>query len=124
MSPRDFFHEKHIVLVDDEEISLNVSCYLLESLGADLTTFSDPLEAIEYCRKWHADIDILLLDVVMPMLSGLEFARQLRTLNLGLPIIGLSANNSDIDRQECLTHGMTALLTKPLRASDLVALLS
>lgn len=119
---RVFFHDKHIVVVDDEDISLNVSGYLLESLGADVTTFSDSHEAYAFCSRWHRDIDILLLDLIMPSLSGLEFAQRLRVLNPELPIIGLSANNTESDKFECLAHGMTALITKPLRAAELSAL--
>lgn len=119
---RAFFDNKHIVIVDDEDISLNVSSYLLESLGADVTGFSDPQEAYVFCCRWHRDIDILLLDVIMPTLNGLELAERIHKINPALPIIGLSANNTDADKDECLANGMTALLNKPLRATDLSAL--
>ncbi len=69
--------------------------------------------------------DVVLMDVQMPEMDGITATRNLRAQGFStIPIIALTANNRESDRQECRAVGMSDFLTKPIRYEDLHACLS
>lgn len=69
----------NIVLVDDDENYLEMTKMYLEDNGMKITTFSNPVEALEVCKK--SRVDIVLLDYFMPQMTGEEFVKKLREVN-------------------------------------------
>ena len=69
----------NIALVDDDENYLEMTKMYLEDNGMKITTFSNPVEALEVCKK--ARVDIVLLDYFMPQMTGEEFVKKLREVN-------------------------------------------
>ena len=69
----------NILLVDDDENYLEMTKMYLEDNGMKITTYSNPIEALEVCKK--NKIDIVLLDYFMPQMTGEEFVKDLRTVN-------------------------------------------
>ena len=68
----------------------------------------------------HGEFDVVLLDVQMPVMDGIEACRQLRLLKPGgLPIVALTANALERERERCLEAGMDAFLTKPTTVTQL-----
>ena len=112
-----------ILVVDDDEICREVSRELLQEVGlhADLATGGG--EAIAMVQRVH--YDLILMDMQMAEISGLDATRAIRTLpDYGtVPIIAMTANAFDDDRRSCLESGMTDFLPKPVVPDDLYACL-
>jgi signal transduction histidine kinase/DNA-binding NarL/FixJ family response regulator len=113
----------NILLVEDDEITRKVSTLLLKRSGQERIDLAENgLQAIEKLRK--STYDIVLMDMQMPEMDGLEATRRIRQPNSGVltpqvPIIAMTANSLDADRDECLSAGMNAFLSKPLDAGEL-----
>lgn len=107
-----------IMIVDDEIGILNFLKSKLKTGGYNVITASDGLEAID---KVHAHMpDLIVLDLVMPRMSGLTFLKELRLFSK-VPVIILSAKDADDDKIEGLRLGADDYLTKPFSPRELVA---
>ncbi|MDO6805287.1 response regulator, partial [Wenyingzhuangia sp. 1_MG-2023] len=90
--------------------------------GASMTCASDGQEAIDMLLDGSDAIDVVLMDIQMPVLGGLEATRLLREkYQVRTPVIGLSANASAQDERISLDAGMDAYLSKPFKLPELVA---
>ncbi|ANK88222.1 MULTISPECIES: response regulator transcription factor [unclassified Rhizobium] len=107
-----------ILVVDDEPHIRDVICFALER--ADLASMAarNGAEAIAAFRR--GNIDLIILDVGMPGMDGLEVCRQIRTTS-GLPILFLSARDEEIDRILGFEIGGDDYVTKPFSPRELVA---
>lgn len=107
-----------ILLVDDNPINQKVAARLLEKAGHSVTLAGNGREAISFLNR--QPFDIILMDVQMPEMDGLEATSAIRKLELGtdrhLPIIALTANTTQADRNRCLEAGMDAYVPKPVQA--------
>ena len=72
----------------------------------------------------EGDLDAALLDQRMPGMDGPAVARMARLAGVGLPLIALTANSSEADRQRCLDAGMDEFLTKPVDPDELAVILA
>ena len=93
----------------------------LNLLGAKVDVANDGLEGIE--KAMSGAFDVVLIDLQMPKMGGVEATRQLRTKGYRQPIIALTAHALIEDRIRCLDVGCTDYLTKPIERKDLVAVL-
>ncbi|WLD57191.1 ATP-binding protein [Salinispirillum sp. LH 10-3-1] len=110
-------HNAHIVAVDDNPINLRVVTALLEKLGATVHGFDNASRAIDYIRQ-HS-VDLILMDIQMPDLDGLQASERLRAQGFSQPIIAFTANVSMRDREACTASGMNDVLVKPVRMEQL-----
>jgi two-component system response regulator MprA len=106
------------IVVDDDTRLLGVIERGLRLHGFDVTTFSDPLEALKYLEAKPADVAVL--DVMMPELDGVSLCRRLRQTHT-LPILMLSARDTVPDRILGLESGADDYLTKPFEVAELAA---
>ena len=79
-------------------------------------------EAIRLYHEHHPDI--ILMDIKMPIMDGLEATREIRKENVNIPIIALTANAFDSDKQKSLDVGCNDYMTKPIIASELLELMN
>jgi two-component system, cell cycle response regulator DivK len=110
----------NILIVDDNEISLRLCRDLLQAYGYETAEATDGPEAIEML---HANRpDLVLLDIQMPNMSGLDVIRSIRNdPNLSsLPVAALTAFGLSNEREACLEAGCDAYLAKPFRLGDLL----
>jgi two-component system sensor histidine kinase/response regulator len=114
--------DRHVLLVEDDALNREVASEQLAALGLRVSQACNGVEAL---RRLHEDpsIDLVLMDVQMPVMDGLETARQLRPLYPELPVIALTANNLSSDRERCLEAGMSDYLAKPVNPRHLEAVL-
>ncbi len=106
------------IVVDDDTRLLGVIERGLRLHGFDVTTFSDPQEALLYMETRAADV--VVLDVMMPDLDGVSLCRRLRQ-TLTIPILMLSARDTVPDRILGLESGADDYLTKPFELAELAA---
>lgn len=113
----------HILLAEDDPVSALVATRLLTKLGLTIRRVASGREALIAIEQ--EPFDLVLMDLQMPDLDGLETTRQIR--NGGrpyrqIPIVALTANVLDDDRQRCLDAGMNGFLTKPLAIAALTTM--
>ncbi len=116
----------HILMAEDNPVNQEVGRAVLERLGCTVVAANDGLEALELWRE--GGIDLILMDCMMPNMDGYESAGRIREEEQRLnrkptPIIALTANALDGDRERCLATGMNDYLAKPFRIEDLQAVL-
>ena len=111
---------RRLLVAEDNEINQLVISDMLTSEGADLTLVSNGREALEAVERAPHDFDLVLMDVQMPEMDGLEATRRLRALAPELPIIGQTAHALNEELEKCLQAGMTDTLTKPIDHEQLV----
>lgn len=107
-----------ILLVEDEESFSDPLSYLLEKEGYEVTVAADGLQAISEFDR--AGADLVLLDLMLPGVSGTEVCRQLRAKST-VPIIMLTAKDSEIDKVVGLELGADDYVTKPYSSRELLA---
>jgi CheY-like chemotaxis protein/HPt (histidine-containing phosphotransfer) domain-containing protein len=105
----------HALVVDDSDVNLEVAKRILEKQGATVATCTDGAAALEYVRTHHQQLDVVLMDVQMPILDGNEAAWRIRA-DLGLrqlPIVALTAGALVGERQRSIEAGMNEFVAKP-----------
>lgn len=117
------FTGKKILLVEDNELNREISKELLCSEGIIVTEAENGLEALNIIKKSkEGDFDLILMDVQMPIMDGYSATKEIRKLSgfcEKLPIIAMTANAFDEDKQKSLNAGMNAHLAKPVKVSTL-----
>jgi CheY-like chemotaxis protein len=113
-----------VLFVEDEPINREIGQDLLAATGLDVVVAENGLVAVN-CYK-QSNFDLVLMDVQMPILDGLDATRQIRALPNGasVPIVALTANVFAADRQKCTDAGMSDFLPKPVDPDALYALLA
>jgi signal transduction histidine kinase/CheY-like chemotaxis protein len=115
-----------ILLAEDNEINQKVAAGLLAKAGHQVEVANNGLEALAALRRPDADFDVILMDMHMPELDGIEATRQIRQMDgqvSRIPVIALTAAGTVSDIQTCLDAGMNSFLVKPFRMERLAGVL-
>ena len=114
---------RKILLVEDNQVNQTVIEAMLSSLGYEVSMVSDGAQAIHFANTER--FAAILMDCRLPIINGYEATRQIRQLPgcMTLPIIALTANALQGDRETCLQAGMNDYLAKPFKRADLEQIL-
>jgi CheY-like chemotaxis protein len=115
---------ERILLAEDNTVNQKVALHMLARLGYRADVAANGLEVLDAVRR--QPYDIILMDLQMPEMDGLEAARRIRTLAPAGSrpwIVALTANAMQGDRELCLAAGMDDYISKPIRQADLAAAL-
>ena len=108
----------HILAVDDEQDIREIVRILLESKGYSVDCAANGAEAIGYVKA-HPEVDLIILDIMMPGLSGVEACREIRRFSAA-PILFLTAKTMESDKDEAYTSGGDDYLGKPFSQAELL----
>ncbi len=115
----------NVLVAEDNKVNQMVARKLLEKLGCGFELAVDGAIAIELLEK--APFDLILMDIMMPVMDGIEATQLIRASNKGysqIPIIAYTASVSEEDREKCLSAGMNEFLSKPASVEKLADVLS
>jgi len=110
---------EHILVVEDEEKIARVIQLELEYEGYESDTAKTGIEALEKFRD--GEWDLILLDVMLPEITGMEVLRRIRSQNSAIPVILLTARDSVVDKVNGLDQGANDYITKPFQIEELLA---
>lgn len=111
----------HVLVAEDNPVNQMLARAMLEKLGQSVEVVDNGLLALE--RAETVDYDVILMDLHMPVMGGLEAAAAIRKAKKDIPIIALTAATFKEDRDHSLEAGMNDFLTKPLQMMELQAML-
>lgn len=103
---------KKIVYVEDNKFNIKLIQGLGEKLGYNIKAFEDPKEGLEYCLE--NDVDLILVDYMMPGMNGIDFVKELKKIKPDIPIAMITAINEISLRKEAALNGIDAFLPKPI----------
>jgi len=120
------FHDRTILVAEDNPLNQLVARSILEEFGITVMIAENGIEALEQWRQQH--FDMILMDMHMPEMDGLEATRHIRTEEAetgspSIPIVALTANNQKEDIDSCLDAGMNNFIGKPFKDEQLINLL-
>ena len=116
----------NILLAEDNELNAEIAEFSLERAGMTVTVAHDGSEALELFEKSAiGEYDLILMDVMMPVLDGLEATRRIRACGRAdaktVPILAMTANAFSDDVTDCLAAGMNEHITKPINGDALIS---
>ncbi|EGR2325204.1 response regulator [Vibrio alginolyticus] len=108
-----------LLVVEDTESNQFVIKLILNKLGHNVHIASHGAEALTFLEENEDLIDLILMDVSMPVMDGITATRLIRDKGLRTPIIALTAHALESDRDKCLDAGMDGFISKPVRRQDI-----
>jgi CheY-like chemotaxis protein len=106
-------HGERVLFVDDEESLVFLMTQLLQRLGYQVTGCTSPEEALKMFRSGPRDFDVVVSDLSMPEMSGVDLARELLQIRPGMPILIASGYFGPADNEKVRSLGLPDLLLKP-----------
>jgi PAS domain S-box-containing protein len=120
--PHESAHRLRVLLVEDHPVNQKLATSLLEKWGHEVFLATNGQEAVD--RVASDRFDLILMDVQMPVMGGIEATQRIRLSGNTTPIIAMTANAMEGDREFCLAAGMDDYIAKPVKADALHALLA
>ena len=110
------FTDRTFLIVEDDKVSLKFLDAVLKKTGATVLHTDNGMDAIDICRSFQ-DIDLVLMDIQLPGMNGLETTKQIHSLRRDLPIIAQTANAMTEDRDRCIEVGCVDYISKPINTA-------
>jgi len=116
------FRKLKILIAEDDEISKMLIIILLKEFGKNFLKAKNGFEAVDVCRN-NPDIDLIMMDIKMPDMSGYEATRQIRTFNKNVFIIAQTAYGLSGDKEKALEAGCDEYISKPIVKEELFGII-
>lgn len=111
--------DKRILIVEDDQLSSRFLTTVLRDSKADLLYAKNGIEAVDLVKQ-NGDLDLILMDVQLPGMSGNEAANKIRQFNERIPIIAQTAHAMSEDKDRSINSGCDDYITKPINISLLM----
>ena len=112
-----------ILVVEDSSTNQKIACKMLSTLGYRSIVAEDGQQALDKLQAQRAEISLILMDCRMPVMDGLQATQAIRAQGDDIPIVALTANNTEEDREACMQVGMDEFLSKPINKKALESVL-
>jgi CheY-like chemotaxis protein len=123
-SPAIPLNRKHVLVVDDEAQITEFLSELLRARQYKVTAFTESIEALEYYKKNWAQIDLVIMDQIMPEMSGISLATELLAYDRSQPIVLCTGDQVLIEEQMAGTFKIQHFLSKPIDINELTEMVS
>ncbi|MFT7243348.1 MAG: CheY-like chemotaxis protein [Candidatus Azotimanducaceae bacterium] len=123
-SPAIPLNRKHVLVVDDEAQITEFLSELLRARQYKVTAFTESIEALEYYKKNWAQIDLVIMDQIMPQMSGISLATELLAYDRSQPIVLCTGDQVLIEEQMAGTFKIQHFLSKPIDINELTEMVS
>ncbi|TOO77032.1 ATP-binding response regulator, partial [Vibrio parahaemolyticus] len=109
----------NLLIVEDTQSNQLVVKLILNKLGHNVHIASHGAEALTFLEENDTQIDMILMDVSMPVMDGITATRLIRKKGITIPIVALTAHALESDKDKCLDAGMDSFVSKPVRRQDI-----
>ena len=113
-----------VLLVEDNELNMEIAKFIIENEGANVTCATNGKEAVNIYKKSPEFFDIILMDIMMPEMDGLQATQFIRSFDQDIPIVAMTANAFTEDKIKAKKAGMNAHLSKPLDRDRLIRVIA
>lgn len=118
-----------VLLVEDNDLNMEIATFIFEEENCEVVCAYDGKEALDIFKESKpGTFDVIMMDIMMPVMNGLEATKAIRELPREdaktIPIIAMTANAFNEDVEKSKQAGMNAHLTKPLRANEIIGVVS
>lgn len=110
---------EHIVYVDDERFLVDIGTEILRGLGYKVTGFTESGKALKYLTEHAAEVNLVISDMTMPRITGLELAQNLQQLDVPPPVIICTGHTEGLTRNQARESGIFSFLLKPVTVHNL-----
>lgn len=117
------FKNKHIVIVDDDLPSVKYYATLLNDAGAKVNIFSNGKEFADFLETGNVQVDLVIMDYLLPYINGIDCLRLLRRKSRSIPLIMVTAYCSDQIRNESFIAGCNDFILKPIFPAEFISLI-
>lgn len=117
------FSEKNILIAEDVRSNFNYLNAIIELTDASVVWAKNGKDAIQICRDNDPKIDLVLMDIRMPEINGMDAIKQIKDTNKSIPVIVQTAYAMNNEREECLNAGADNFITKPIDPRKLIQIL-
>ena len=111
---------ERIMFVDDEELIVNMSRQMLSRFGYTVLSFTSSREAVAHFMKHGREIDLVITDLTMPEMSGVELARRMMDIRPDLPVILCTGYSEEMNRDRAMALGIARFVQKPLVMEEML----
>ena len=112
-----------IIIVEDDSFSAILLSDLIEPYASELLIATNGIEAVDLCKQ-HTNIDLILMDIKMPVMDGYEATREIRTFNKKVFIIAQTAFGLLTDREKAIAAGCNEYISKPIKQNLLIEMVN
>lgn len=113
-----------ILLVEDNELNMEIAKFIIENEGAKVTCATNGKEAVDIYKNSPESFDIILMDIMMPKMDGLQATQVIRSFDQNVPIVAMTANAFMEDKMKAKKAGMNAHVSKPLDKDKLIRVIA
>jgi len=114
----------HVLLVEDNELNMEIARFIIENEGARVICATNGKEAVDIYKNAPESFDIILKDIMMPEMDGLQATQVIRSFDHDIPIVAMTANAFAEDKIKAKKAGMNAHVSKPLDKDKLIQVIS
>ena len=113
------FRGRTILVIDDEEMVVNITEIMLKKLGHQIHKAHSGQEGLSVFQTYRNQIDLIICDMIMPRMDGLELVHRLRKINPRVKVLLSSGSLIDEDEKDVVNRGFDGLIKKPYKLNDL-----
>lgn len=115
--------DKTIAIVDDDLASIRYFEVLLKTTGASVITFMNGTDLINFVSGGLKDVDMVMIDYLIPFVNGIDCARQIRKVNRNIPVVMVTAYYTRESKEEALLAGCNEYILKPVIPEKVLSIL-